>query len=588
MKIFYLLIFIVCTFIPTNTHGQNFKSILKAYLDGNIDLLYQEPFTNSKYDISYQEKAIRGDDYIYDYLRVIYRDGNYSDVLHLNKEIRQYSVGEAISYKIQGRQFIYGLESPPLDLINYHRGVLELYYSLLFNSYNHSLRWEPEQLAEVLRVSFKEKMKRLIDDDEMMAHYYYGENRSDLMERFHPYVLSKLPGFDDWIDSENAAGFFLNYVNFVFEYYTYLEEIDPKNIFMGAGEYLSDNLFSKINKSFRLVGEEKFPELLQNKEIINEFIGMARKVGRITGDPYADTFNIAVENLTLMSYMNFLSSVPYNLHSQNIPSNLSVFDDIDIYVELPSFMHFQPRLEWLMQEYIKAGLFGSDDKDNIEGLKKALNDDIRRKKLFDLGKEEGLLDEYDFNSFSIFFSKEEHLYPVFIYSLPEIWTSIKTEFDKNTATYNVKKTVELKDINEETLRNYLDHPFEIFKKKNNFINRNQISLISKNGAYFLPVYFSDSASQDFLLDTGANISMINQNDLIFLDYTGKLTHIGEVEVELASGTATLKKVLINNLKVGLKTIENVELVVGDSRLLGTNILDKLGDWSIDRNQIIFK
>ncbi len=171
------------------------------------------------------------------------------------------------------------------------------------------------------------------------------------------------------------------------------------------------------------------------------------------------------------------------------------------------------------------------------------------------------------------------------------------QFFDNDYMYNFQGIVDITDSNNkvdnfESLFLLCVNSIEVIKKENDIIYLN-----GNSHSKSLEVDI-DGKKYNFLLDTGATITSINQKIFDELYQKGvikKNNFITKEFVELANGQKILIEFwAISKLKIGNKIIEDVVIGVQKTNtaqpLLGMNILNKLDIWKIDldNNKIYLK
>lgn len=123
------------------------------------------------------------------------------------------------------------------------------------------------------------------------------------------------------------------------------------------------------------------------------------------------------------------------------------------------------------------------------------------------------------------------------------------------------------------------------------INKKELNVISLKGSEKekkVVIQIGDS-DFDFLLDTGASISLINKsiiNSLIKKEVITENNFLGKENIKIADGKVVMVEIWnLPSIIIGSKKIYNINFAVVDDNssisLLGMNILNKLNIWKID-------
>lgn len=118
-----------------------------------------------------------------------------------------------------------------------------------------------------------------------------------------------------------------------------------------------------------------------------------------------------------------------------------------------------------------------------------------------------------------------------------------------------------------------------------------VKMVKVNGVYEVPITVND-IPMTFIFDTGASSLCISSTEANFLYKQGKLTDAditGQENFMDATGSISVgTKIILKTVKIGSKTIENVEATVISNAnaplLLGQTVLSKFGKVSIDYNK----
>lgn len=120
-----------------------------------------------------------------------------------------------------------------------------------------------------------------------------------------------------------------------------------------------------------------------------------------------------------------------------------------------------------------------------------------------------------------------------------------------------------------------------------------IQLSYRGGVYHTPVTLNNSVRLEFIVDTGASSVLIPDDvfkTLLRTRTISKSDFLGSSKAETASGEIIdIFKINIRELKVGSRTIQNVEASIGDdnaSLLLGQSALQKLEPWKLQSSKRI--
>ncbi|MDR0603319.1 MAG: retroviral-like aspartic protease family protein [Bacteroidales bacterium] len=121
-----------------------------------------------------------------------------------------------------------------------------------------------------------------------------------------------------------------------------------------------------------------------------------------------------------------------------------------------------------------------------------------------------------------------------------------------------------------------------------------IPLLSYGGMYKIKVELSGTTKY-YLMDSGASMSLISKSyakELAKLQFITKKSYQRDEYFTLADGRILLCQIfLLNNVKVGAFTLNNVEFAIIDEEvgfLFGKNILDAFKSWNIDNNNETLK
>ncbi|MBF0611855.1 MAG: hypothetical protein G8345_05765 [Magnetococcales bacterium] len=111
----------------------------------------------------------------------------------------------------------------------------------------------------------------------------------------------------------------------------------------------------------------------------------------------------------------------------------------------------------------------------------------------------------------------------------------------------------------------------------------------RRGQYWIEVTINDNLTQKFLIDTGANQLLIPQSVVDKLTASNALSksdYMQPTTATMADGTSkTFPVIRLNSIRLGNRYLKNITALVGQNYampLLGTSALDRLGNWSIDK------
>ncbi|MBC7749245.1 MAG: retroviral-like aspartic protease family protein [Methylotenera sp.] len=138
----------------------------------------------------------------------------------------------------------------------------------------------------------------------------------------------------------------------------------------------------------------------------------------------------------------------------------------------------------------------------------------------------------------------------------------------------------------------VDDPFLKKPHNANIVKRqSKVLLIPENGIFKLNVTLGNGFLSKFVLDSGAgecSISSDLEKKLISENVIKKSDYLENGLYKLADGSIVEnRRVRIEKIKIGTKTISNVVVSVGppgSPNLLGQSFLNKLNNWSIDNSK----
>lgn len=616
MKKYILLsLLIFGTIFTKKIDAQNLNTIIEIYLDNNFDLFKQEPFNRSTFDVTFQKDAVIHNDIVKDYLKVTHP--NNKDIvttIHLNKRKHEYEEFGYV-YQLQVRQIIDGIKEND-NQVNYYSDIAKFYLDNIVNIHLENSIYSNFDFSEKLRISFYERLINLIDNansllkditeqdiEKCSETISTGSYNNDLCTNYFTnkqYIEFDLDGFEDWMSSDNSKEFFEKYVGYILNYSGSMliendYEFSTNDAVPGAPAILNtirnndDAILFQIHKSFIETDyKDELPDISILKFLFEE-INNSTPSNRASFylNPF-DSFRGVVEMLILEIYQNYFLGLPHYLTGLSTPSGTNLTDPVNIFIKFPSLSFKIHWLETVFNEYREAGIL--DKTHTLQDFKNELKNPEGRKLHYRAGVKSGLIPtDVTYEKFDDFyFFNNESMIEFNKYSLPSVWIQIEKKYDGDSGNITIDKTISFDELDAQFLKNYINDPKKIVSERL-FSKQNQnIILVKENGSLFAAVDISESIKKLFLVDTGASISMISHEDYVFLNYTNQVKELGQVEVQLASGTAFLKKVEISSLNVGGHEISNIEVIVGDSRLLGTDLLDRLGNWRINNEKIVIE
>jgi len=119
-----------------------------------------------------------------------------------------------------------------------------------------------------------------------------------------------------------------------------------------------------------------------------------------------------------------------------------------------------------------------------------------------------------------------------------------------------------------------------------------VKLKRKSGVYYIPCIIN-GVKKDFIFDTGAAKTSLSQefaNELIAKRVLSRNDFKGTTQTRNANGVVDNNAtVVLRQVKVGNRLLTNVEAIIAVSQkaplLLGLNVIDHLGDWTISRGYL---
>jgi hypothetical protein len=118
----------------------------------------------------------------------------------------------------------------------------------------------------------------------------------------------------------------------------------------------------------------------------------------------------------------------------------------------------------------------------------------------------------------------------------------------------------------------------------------EIPLMRDGSMYRVPVTLDGRLVRPFIVDTGAGEVQISTELSHALFPRGSAVYLPDGTYRLADGRIVRnRRVLIPSLRVGDRELRNVSASIGGpdaSLLLGQNVLDRLGTWSIDGRRAV--
>lgn len=120
-----------------------------------------------------------------------------------------------------------------------------------------------------------------------------------------------------------------------------------------------------------------------------------------------------------------------------------------------------------------------------------------------------------------------------------------------------------------------------------------VKMKRKSGVYYIPCVIN-GVKKDFIFDTGAAKTSLSQEFANELLAKRALTHNdfkGTTQTRNANGVVDNNAtVLLKEVKVGNRLLKNVEAIIAVSQkaplLLGLNVIDLLGDWTMRKGNLI--
>lgn len=120
-----------------------------------------------------------------------------------------------------------------------------------------------------------------------------------------------------------------------------------------------------------------------------------------------------------------------------------------------------------------------------------------------------------------------------------------------------------------------------------------VKMKRKSGVYYIPCVIN-GVKKDFIFDTGAAKTSLSQefaNELLAKHALTRNDFKGTTQTRNANGVIDNNAtVVLRQVKVGNRLLTNVEAIIAVSQkaplLLGLNVIDLLGDWTIRKGQLI--
>lgn len=120
-----------------------------------------------------------------------------------------------------------------------------------------------------------------------------------------------------------------------------------------------------------------------------------------------------------------------------------------------------------------------------------------------------------------------------------------------------------------------------------------VKMKRKSGVYYIPCVIN-GVKKDFIFDTGAAKTSLSQefaNELLAKQALTRNDFKGTTQTRNANGVVDNNAtVILKEVKVGNRLLKNVEAIIAVSQkaplLLGLNVIDLLGDWTMRKGNLI--